>query len=96
MSEINIRYKIISDCDHEKWYFNCPECGQSTDPFAPDISTTYCFRHICGIDPPFFIIECPKCFHHYKFHCSDGGYRIFEDIVESGLNYHFKPTSKSE
>jgi hypothetical protein len=96
--EINIRFKIISDCKHERWYFSCPECGQQTNPFAPEESKTNVFRNICGIDGSFFIVECPKCFHRYKFHCGDGGYTIFERIVESGLNLHFKPigSDKSE
>jgi len=92
MVEINSRFKITSDCEHEKGYWKCPECGEDTDPLVSYLSKSCLFRHICGIDWPFFIVECPKCFHRYKFHYSDGGYKIFVDVVEIGKNLHFQPT----
>lgn len=88
--EIDPKYSITSSAEHCVSYWFCPECGCNTDILASPESENYALRYVCGIDEQYMVIECPRCFHRYKFHHSNYIYEAFTETIKRGENLHFK------
>ena len=90
--EIDPRFIVDTDCEYWRGIDFCSECDWHSTIINPD-DKDYLWKFVCGIVQtdigPMFVVECPECFHKWRFHVK-GMYKIFEDVVKRGANNFFK------